>query len=750
MGAYDSPSQPRMNDRTGALLSCCRPDHEENTYISFPFGGGEGEEPVRTPIFGLTTDRELESVVTVSGEGNLRIEAEIPAGEARLILNGRHSAEVMILTPLSSDEKKLCFSLSRTECWTAGKRSPGAENRECRVILETMEEGRYHRYLLVNRTLAGRNAALQKERLISGSFSWAVLSGPKKQDAQEGQESIYISARLNKDGRWSVESGDRDFILAKGVQAHLHRLSFSGSRLTLWIETDETISPCKGIFLRFRSKLKEERVRYRFGEAGRAGKKRRYELDLSGIPLKSLYWDVVAEFEEPGSACPFFSFVTMTYRYRFFVTFFYPGQYRTPDGFMFYAYNTSAGMLAFKYREKEEYDSWGFRFRETAAFVIFSLGKRYWKKHPVRLVYEKLCVMAQDNGYYFFRYCMDNGVEKRQGVRYYYVIDKKSPDCARLASYRNRVIPFLSLRHMICIQAADLLVTTDTRSHLYPSKGRASLVRRDLRKKPVVFLQHGVTALKKVDFFYGKGKSGACDLFVVTSDFEKEIVKKYFGYTEEEIVNSGFARWDVLEDRSREIPGRRRILIMPSWRVWLENSSPEEFEKSSYYRNYMELLNSGRFQRLLQDYDLEAEFYLHSLFRKFISGFEVHSDRIRLISFGEIPANELLMECSLLVTDYSSVCWDVFYQGKPVLFFQFDRGLYLEAHGSYLDMEKELFGPCAGEVNGLLDHMERCAASGFALEEKYARMQKSFFPVTDDQNSRRICDAIERRWPART
>lgn len=63
----------------------------------------------------------------------------------------------------------------------------------------------------------------------------------------------------------------------------------------------------------------------------------------------------------------------------------------------------------------------------------------------------------------------------------------------------------------------------------------------------------------------------------------------------------------------------------------------------------------------------------------------MESKRIRLIAFGEEPANELMMRCKMLVTDYSSVCWDVFYLDKPVVFFQFDREKYEEAH-------RKLFG----------------------------------------------------------
>ena len=106
-----------------------------------------------------------------------------------------------------------------------------------------------------------------------------------------------------------------------------------------------------------------------------------------------------------------------------------------------------------------------------------------------------------------------------------------------------------------------------------------------------------------------------------------------------------------------------------------------------------------------------------------------------------------MMRCKMLVTDYSSVCWDVFYLDKPVVFFQFDRDKYMEAHGSYLDMDRELFGDCAQDVDGLLTYMERCADDHFVVRPEYEKMQKSFYKYFDDQNSRRICDAIVKKWP---
>lgn len=262
--------------------------------------------------------------------------------------------------------------------------------------------------------------------------------------------------------------------------------------------------------------------------------------------------------------------------------------------------------------------------------------------------------------------------------------------------------------------------------------------------KKLVFLQHGVTALKKVDFLYGKGKNGDCNLFVVTSDYEKDIVSEHFGYKDKEIAVAGFARWDVLNDKSE---GSNEILLMPTWRNWLEEVGDDIFKQSDYYQNYMKLLTSDKLTNLLEQYDLKLNFYLHPKFRDYIKDFHIDSERIRLIPFGEEPLNELMMKCRLLITDYSSVCWDVYYQGKPVIFYQFDLDDYYQLHGSYLNMRKDLFGPQVEELDALFTEFEKAVKEGFVLEPQYEKLRNSYFKYIDDNNSKRICEAIvEKGW----
>ena len=704
----------------------------------------------RLPLYNLTAEGELNADIQVEKNGRLKIiltdRSWTEFQQMRIILAGVKNQDIYFENAVTAEkENELSLEIGHLVSELEHGR-----NKSTRILLETVEDGQYHRYHFSDIKRANEDRDLQKGKkawiCVQPCTDKIYLSG---EDGEEGGNFL-LCVYMDKGGRWFLGFGTEWRIYKMTQICHLRYLTMRKGKLNLHLVTDSHkygYKPEQVVF-RFRSKLQEERCGYNFEiKTVKIKKDLQYLdacLDLKNVNLRSLYWDVVVMFANPETGERFEMAVFMTRAYRLFTSFLYRDSYETENGFFLYPYNTSSKKLAFQFREEGEYDHLGFRVKELTAFAAYYLLKPYWDSRHIQLVYEKFCMMAQDNGYYFFKYCMDHEEEKRQKNHIYYVITKDAPDRKKLDAYQSHLVDFMSIRHMIYMIAAELLVSTDTRNHLYAMRQRGSILKRYLRKKPLVFLQHGVTALKKVDFFYGKGKSGSCNLFVVTSDFEKKIVEDYFGYAEDEIVNSGFARWDVLEDKSE---GLREILIMPTWRAWLENVTLEEFKESDYFHNYMELLNSPRFHSFLEKNDLLANFYLHSKFREFIQDFSVESDRIRLIVFGEEPANELMMRCKMLVTDYSSVCWDVFYLDKPVVFFQFDRDKYMEAHGSYLDMDRELFGDCAQDVDGLLTYMERCADDHFVVRPEYEKMQKSFYKYFDDQNSRRICDAIVKKWP---
>ena len=223
---------------------------------------------------------------------------------------------------------------------------------------------------------------------------------------------------------------------------------------------------------------------------------------------------------------------------------------------------------------------------------------------------------------------------------------------------------------------------------------------------------------------------------------EQEIAINELGYNEKTAPITGFARWDVLEDKQAD--KEKFILLMPTWRSWLEEVSDNQFLVSDYYKKYSSLLQSPRLNQILKDTNTRLIFYIHPKFAGYIDNFKAAvSNRVTYIPFGKIPLNELMMRCSMLITDYSSVCWDVYYMDKPVLFYQFDYDMYNQAHGSYINMENDLFGNRSTTEDALLNDVEYFANNGFVENEKDRLAAPKYFEYRDNNNSKRIYDFLK-------
>lgn len=104
-----------------------------------------------------------------------------------------------------------------------------------------------------------------------------------------------------------------------------------------------------------------------------------------------------------------------------------------------------------------------------------------------------------------------------------------------------------------------------------------------------------------------------------------------------------------------------------------------------------------------------------------------------------------MMRCSLLITDYSSIVWDVLYMGKPTVFYQYDRERYDDVWGSYIDLETELPGENATDCDTLIDLVASYIDSGFKMNEAYEPMRKVYYSHLDRDNCKRIWEEIIRK-----
>jgi len=511
--------------------------------------------------------------------------------------------------------------------------------------------------------------------------------------------------------------------------------------LRFWIDTSAV--KIKSISIILRNQLQEKRYDFEWTIRRRFGKSFvKAMLSLEKVEWEQFYWDIRGVAETLDGEYHF-RIKNKSKLRRIWLLVFARQRYIRKGEYVVYPYITNSDDPAIQFRLRTPYDNRIFVLKEYIALLLFYFLRFYWLSKKIWLVYEKYSLTAQDNSYYFFKYCQEN-LPQKEKQRIYYVINKKASDYQYVQQYGKQVIDFLSMRHLVYLKAAQILISSDTKAHAYAWRSPETIYRAMLKKNRNVFLQHGVIYFKQCHRGLKKQGTNNCRLFIVSSEVEKKIVKKYFGYRENEIALTGLARWDVLKDVSDQ--NNKMILVVPTWRVWLEEVSEDEFVKSQYYQQYYALLNDKNLHRFLEEKKVNMIFYIHPKFRDYIQTFDTNCPRISIVAFGEQPLNVLIMKCHMMVTDYSSACWDVFYQGKPIVFYLFDLEMYNRVQGSYVDMKTKAFGDTAEDGEELLEYLKDYEINGFKEKEKYAIMRETLLPYRDTLNSKRIYQAIKRKF----
>ena len=457
-------------------------------------------------------------------------------------------------------------------------------------------------------------------------------------------------------------------------------------------------------------------------------------IDLQKLQWHDGRWDIVlAVFNNSDEISDFFEFKFTVKQRRYL--YLHACQAYLPDNNIIIPYLTVRRTLAFNYRERTWYDSPIYHTKELMAIGVYRLFKRWYDSRHIWLIYEKWCNRAQDNGFYFFKYCMEN-LAPAERKRILFVIDTNSPDYSSVEPYGHNVVRFSSFRYYLACLSAEMLVTSESKTHLFPRRSRPSYVKHKLKKTTNFFLQHGVMALKRTDKGLGANGWHPVDYFLVSSERERKVITENFGYDAEHTPVLGLARWDALEDCSD--PKAPKILLMPTWREWLDDVSDEEFLQTEFSKNYAKLLDNPRLEEVLSSHNATLQVILHPLILRLQHMLSSENSHVQILDPAEVPLNKIIMGCSAIISDYSSVVWDAVYQDKPALFFQFDREKYLEWTGSYIDLKTDLPGECFLDADSLIDGIENTIERGFTTTEQQSRIASEWFAYRDHDNCQRI------------
>lgn len=366
--------------------------------------------------------------------------------------------------------------------------------------------------------------------------------------------------------------------------------------------------------------------------------------------------------------------------------------------------------------------------------IMFRIFNKF-KKRKLWLIAE-LKDTCRDNGYHFFKYVRENHPEDYC----FYVIDKKCDDYQKIKKYGN-VIQYGGFKFWLYYMAADLNIGTN--KAFDPDHPLFYFLHIYLNLfNNCVFLQHGITKDDAPMFYY---KNTKYKLFICGAKPEYDYIKEKFGYPENHLKYTGFARFDNLHDIK---VNKNQILIMPTWRNWLGREvnflgKIQNFEDTDYFKYWNGLINNKKFIKYIEENNLIVKFYPHYQMSKYIDYFVCNSKNIVILDNDDEDIQKLLMESELLITDYSSVYMDFAYMEKPIIYFQFDKLEYRQKQlqEGYFNYEKDGFGKVVETIDSVVEEV-----ISFNLEfktlPKYKKRMNKFFELKDTQNCKRIYEEI--------
>lgn len=338
---------------------------------------------------------------------------------------------------------------------------------------------------------------------------------------------------------------------------------------------------------------------------------------------------------------------------------------------------------------------------------------------------------ARDNGYTMFKYLR----HEQQYINVYYLIDKKSVDYPKVKSL-GKVVRYKSFKHWLLYRVAECRMSTHLAAFA-PGNYIGEWFKHHKQCGINVFLQHGITHNEFPSNYYEHNGS---DLFICGAKPEYDHISKNCHYPEGSVVYTGFSRFDELHD----FETKDQILVMPTWRSYLQGLSKEEFKKSKYFQAWDNLLRNKELNDKLEKENIKLAFYIHYSLQSYSDCFTGYDNNIVIADFDHYDVQTLLKESKLLITDYSSIFFDFAYMRKPLIYYQFDYDDFYGKHykQSYFNHKENGFGPVVDNNIILIESISNCISSNFTLEKEYKDRIKSFFSIYDTNNSKRIFGSV--------
>lgn len=348
---------------------------------------------------------------------------------------------------------------------------------------------------------------------------------------------------------------------------------------------------------------------------------------------------------------------------------------------------------------------------------------------------------ADDNAEHLYRYISENHPE--QDI--YFALKKNSSDWKRLEQDGFNLLEFGSSAFESKLKDCEKIISSHVDGYITHYFKDNSLLDKDY-----VFLQHGITK----DDLSGwlNTKKIACFVTATNPEYHSIVGNTTaYKFGKKEVKLTGFPRYDrLLINNNTE---SKQILIMPTWRSSIvgtyisgtERTRNPDFMKTNYARHWHGFMNHTILKEL-NDQGYQIVFAPHPSIQEYMDEFTV-PDFIKIYSYSEGNIQSVFQNTSILITDYSSVAFDVAYLNKAILYYQFD---YDEVFSSgnhtyqkgYFDYNRDGFGAVAYNETELLAALKDLVDNQAKVPDLYQTRINKTFQFRDSNNCERVYQAI--------
>ena len=334
----------------------------------------------------------------------------------------------------------------------------------------------------------------------------------------------------------------------------------------------------------------------------------------------------------------------------------------------------------------------------------------------------------------------------RPEINVWFLLAPNSADWKRLKKEGFRLVPPGLKRKILLVNAENIIS-----SHVEYSKGILSRnYLGSILTCKYSFVPHGIS---KDDVSHWLNPQ--CYDYIATAspaEYRSFIDNDTpYSYTKKEVHLTGFPRQDRIDEISSQMSQDevRKLLVMPTWRAALVDArskmsrdSRDQVFNCEYMSRWREFLNSDALRELAEQSGIRVVFMLHHNARPFLYAFSPP----RHVEVIDCFSKKIMCESVALVTDYTSVAFEMARLRRPTFYYQFDReAFYGGSHNwrkGYFDYERDGFGPVATTQEALLVHIREFLENAGRSSEKLLSRMREAMPFVDGFSCARVFSGI--------